>query len=61
MKRFAVLVACCLIVTAVPLLCSGAASQSSYSSYQEYLSEQEHALKSFSAGNIWSDCSKCIK
>ena len=52
MKLFVV---ACLLATTLPLLCSAA---SSYSSFWEYLLEQEQTLKSFKAGKIWSDCSK---
>ena len=46
-----------VLSTQLPLL-SAAATSHQYSSFWEYLLEQEQTLKSFAENDIWSDCSK---
>jgi hypothetical protein len=48
-----------LMSTQLPLL-SAAAGSRHYSSFWEYLLEQEQTLKSFAVKDIWSDCSKSL-
>ena len=56
------LVVCVLVLSAQSVVSSTHDQQTSlesrYSSFWEYLLEQEKTLTSFTEGKIWSDCSK---
>ena len=56
------LVVCVLVLSAQSVVSSTHGQQTSlesrYSSFWEYLLEQEKTLTSFTEGKIWSDCSK---
>lgn len=54
------LVVCVLVLSAQSVVSSTqqTSSKSQYSSFWEYLLEQEKTLMSFTEGKIWSDCSK---
>ena len=59
MKQLFVVV-CVLVLSAQSVVSSTqqASLKSQYSSFWEYLLEQEKTLTSFMEGKIWSDCSK---
>ena len=58
MKHLLVVV-CTLVLSAQSVVSAAQqTSDSQYSSFWEYLLEQEKTLTSFTEGKIWSDCSK---
>ena len=57
MKLILVVISLLVVSTQLPLL-SEAAQARQYSSFWEYLLEQEQTLQGFAEKDIWSDCSK---